>query len=213
MYTTEELIRQLDELEHQLYICRHLSALVELDAMTAAPPNSTIGRSAVMEHLSSKHYTLFASPKTGELLNELSQRKEELPARTVRQTEYLKRSYDRMKAIPHDEYVSYDVLVSEAQNAWVKAKRENDFASFAPYLEKITATQTKFIGYWDPDHKKRPYDVLLDEYEYGLTSAYLDTFFANIKETIGPLVRSISEKDGSPALISSIRKLLLIPSI
>lgn len=194
----EDLIRKLDELERSLYVFRHLSSLVELDAMTAAPQDSAAGRSVVTEYLSKERYGLFASEQTGELLGRLAERKAELPERTARQAEFLKRDYDRMKAVPQDEYVNYDVLVSEAQNVWVKAKRENDFAAFAPYLEKIVETQLRFISYWDPKHEKKPYDVLLNEYEYGLTEEFLDDFFGNLKQTIVPLVRSITEKGWQP---------------
>ena len=38
----EDLIRKLDELERSLYVFRHLSSLVELDAMTAAPQDSAV---------------------------------------------------------------------------------------------------------------------------------------------------------------------------
>ena len=198
MQNTEELVRQLDELERSLYVFHHLSALVELDANTAAPHDTTVGRSAVMEYLSREQYTAFASEKTGELLRELSERKAELSPRDARRVEFLKRDYDHMKAIPQDEYVAYDVLVSEAQNVWVKAKQENDFASFAPYLEKIVASQLRFIEYRDPEHKKKPYEVLLDDYEYGLTEEFLDNFFAEIKKTIVPLVHQITERGRQP---------------
>lgn len=195
----EDLIKQLDELERSLYVFHHLSSLVELDAMTAAPQDTALGRSAVMEYLSNEQYAAFASEKTGELLRKLSERKAELPPRTARQAAFLKRDYDRMKAVPQEEYVKYDVLVSEAQNVWVKAKRDNDFAAFAPYLEKIVETKLRFIDlYWDPKHEKKPYDVLLNEYEYGLTQEFLDAFFAEVKQTIVPLVHAIAEKGWQP---------------
>jgi len=193
-----EMTGRLDELERSLYVFGHLSSAVELDAMTAAPQDSEAGRSVVTEYLSSREYELFTSKKTGELLKELSEHKDELPARAARQAEVLKRRYDRMKAIPQEEYVKYDVLISESQNVWVKAKRENDFASFAPYLEKIIDAQLRFVNYRDPRHYNRPYDVLLEEYEYGLTMDFLDRFFADLKKTIVPLVREISEKGWQP---------------
>lgn len=198
MNNQEEFVKQLDELEKSLYVSRHLSALVELDAMTAAPHDTTTGRSVVMEYLSNENYKAFASEQTGELLSELTDRKTDLSARTARQAEFLKRDYDRMKAIPQEEYVQYDVLISEAQNAWVKAKHDNDFASFAPYLEKIVEAQLRFINYWDPQHTRKHYDVLLDHYEYGLTADSLDQFFSDIKKTLVPLLHAITAKGWQP---------------
>ena len=198
MDTINEMIKKLDELERSLYVFHHLSSVVELDAMTAAPQDTAEGRSAVMEYLSNEEYRVLASEETGALLNGLTERSAELPARAARQAEFMKRNYDRMKAIPQDEYVRYDVLTSEAQNVWVKAKRENDFRSFAPYLEKIVDAQLRFIGYWDPENKRRPYDILLEDYEYGMTMKMLDGFFSEVKKTIVPLVHAIVEKGWQP---------------
>ena len=47
------------------------------------------------------------------------------------------------------------------QQAWVKARQNNDFASFAPFLEQIVVLkreQAAALGY--PQH---PYDALLDD--------------------------------------------------
>lgn len=188
----------LERLERSLYVFHHLSDLVELDAMTAAPANSSGGRSYVMEYISSEKYKRFISRETGELLRELMARKSELPARAVRQTEYLTREFDRMKAIPGEAYVAYQKLISEAQSVWVKAKQQNVFDAFAPYLEKIFDTQMRFIDYWDPRHNHKPYDVLLNQYEYGLTSDMLDKFFARLREEIIPLLNAIREKGRQP---------------
>ena len=198
MSDINELIGKLDELERSLYVFNHLSSVVELDAMTAAPQDTAEGRSAVMEYLSQEEYKAFAGKQTGLLLSELSARKDELSAKDARRVEMLKRDYDRMKAIPQEEYVKYDVLLSESQNVWVKAKRENDFESFAPYLEKIIGTQLRFVDFWDPQHHRKPYDVLLEDYEYGLTTDTLDKFFGELKKTIVPLVRAITEKGWQP---------------
>jgi len=198
MNTAEELTGKLNELESSLYIFHHLSSLLELDATTAAPPDTTRGTGKVTEFLSKEEYSKFASEETGQLLSDILAKSAELPAQTVRQAEFLKREYDQSKAIPQDEYVEYDVLISEAQNAWVKAKRENNFEAFAPYLEKIVSCQKHFIDLWDPDHIRKPYDVLLDHYEYGLTSDFLDSFFDEVKRTIVPLLHAITEKGWQP---------------
>ncbi len=198
MSTTEELIKKLDELERSLYVFHHLSSVLELDATTAAPPDSSEGRSIVMEYLSNEVYKTFASEGTGELLRELNERKAELPAKNARQTELLNRKYHRMMAISREEYVKYDVLISESQNVWIKAKRNNDFESFAPYLEKMIKAKLRFVDLWDPEHKRDPYAVLMDDYEYVMTAKDLDRFFAEIKQTIVPLVHSIAEKGWQP---------------
>ncbi len=198
MTATEDLIKQLDELERKLYVLYHLDCAIELDANTAAPRDTAEGRAIATEYLSSERYKAFASKATGDLLRELCDLKDEIPARSARQAEFLLREYDKMKAIPQEEYVAYQVLLSEAGTAWVKFKHENDFAGFEPYLEKIFNTLLKFINYWDPQHTKKPYDVLLNQYDYGMTCDFLDKFFVALKKEIVPLVHQIAEKGWQP---------------
>ncbi len=198
MTSIEELIKQLDELERKLYVFYHLVNVLELDADTAAPQDTAEGRMIVTEYLSNEKYKAFASKATGDLLRELNERKAELPARSARQAEFLLREYDQMKAIPQEEFVAYNVLLSDSGTAWIKCKRENDFAGFEPYLEKIFNTLPKFVNYWDPQHTKKAYDVLLNQYDYGMTSDFLDKFFAALKKEIVPLVKQIADKGWQP---------------
>ena len=81
------------------------------------------------------------------------------------------------------------MVVNEAETVWEKAKNENDFAAFAPYLEKIVQFNRRFAGYYNAEMK--PYDALLNEYEEGLDMQTLDAFFAQLRSTIVPLVEKI----------------------
>ena len=85
------------------------------------------------------------------------------------------------------------MLTNEASDVWHRAKENNDFESFRPVLEKLVAFNRKFAGYYDPD--KAPYDALLNEYERGVDMAYLDKFFAAVREKLVPLIHAIGEKE------------------
>ena len=68
---------------------------------------------------------------------------------------------------------------------------------FLPYLEKIVATTKKFIGYWG-EKDGNPYNTLLDQYEPGMTTEIIDEVFGELKETIVPLVKKISNQTNQP---------------
>ena len=74
------------------------------------------------------------------------------------------KTLEDMEKIPPDEYREYAELQAVAAQIWQKAKREDDYASFSPTLEKIISYNKKFAGYKAKDGQKL-YDVLLDEYE------------------------------------------------
>ena len=198
MESIKNLTNKLNDLERKLYAIRHLNNVVYTDAVTAAPSDSAAGRSFALEYLSEREYELTASPETKALLTELKTRRDEINAQQYRQAEYLLEAQERTAAIPQTEYVAYGTLLNEAEGVWEKAKHENDFEAFAPYLEKIVETNIRFAEYWDPKGEKDPYDVLLDTYEKGMSMKEYDAFFEALKGAIVPLVKQIREKGKQP---------------
>ena len=61
---------------------------------------------------------------------------------------------------------------------WVKARDEADFIQFAPVLQEWVDLLKKYAGAID---SSRPiYDVLLDDFEKGMTSSRLDEIFTEV---------------------------------
>ena len=58
---------------------------------------------------------------------------------------------------------------SASFNSWVQARKENNFAIYAPELEKMLALKRKQAELYGYD--SHPYDALLDEYERDATVA------------------------------------------
>lgn len=167
----------------------HALGVLFHDGSTVAPKESWAGRGQTMGVMSQIIYDLETKPENGELLTYLEAHAEELTPMERRQVEVMRKSYDQMHKVPAQEYVEYSVLVNEAENVWEKAKNENDFAAFAPYLEKIVSFNQKLAGYYHPE--MAPYDALLNEYEEGLNTATLDTFFAQLRSVIVPLLEKV----------------------
>ena len=169
----------------------HVLGVLFLDATTVAPKDTWEGRGKTMEIMSQITYDLMASPENGELFDYLADNADALNAQTKRELEVLRKNYEQMKKIPADEYVAYSVLLNDAQNVWERAKNEDDFGAFAPYLEKIVEYNRKFAHYYDPN--KAPYDALLNEYEEGLDMVTLDEFFGKLRGVIAQLLEKIGK--------------------
>ncbi len=191
--SVQQALDALQNLEQTKAAYDHAMGVLYLDATTAAPSDTWEGRGKTMEILSQITYDLSVNPDNGELFNFLLSHKEELTAQTLREVEVLKKNYDQMFRIPAEEYVAYSVLMNDAQNVWQKAKTENDFSLFQPYLEKIVDYNRRFAGYYNPD--LAPYDALLNEFEEGLNTETLDAFFAQLRETIVPLIAKIQKAE------------------
>ncbi len=195
---TQEALQELEHLEQVMAAYNHVLGVTYLDAASAAPKGTYEGRGKTMGIMSQITYDLIADPKNEELLAVLEENKQDLDAVANRKVEVLRKQYDQIHRIPAQEYVEYSVLLNDAEAVWENAKNASDFAAFAPYLEKIVDYNRKFAGYYDPG--KDPYDALLNEYEEGLDQKTLDAFFAQLRQTIVPLLGKIKN---APAIDDS----------
>lgn len=184
-----QALEQLRKLSKTYIAYVHAQGVMELDAATAAPKGSWEGRGVTAGVLSEVMYDLIADPKNGELIAYLKEHANELDDMARREVEVLEKNHQRMNRIPANEYVEYNVLLNDAQAAWEKAKNNNDFSVFQPYLEKIVIFNRKFAGYYDPNLPA--YDALLNEYEEGMTMETLDVFFEKLRSAIVPLIEKI----------------------
>jgi carboxypeptidase Taq len=69
---------------------------------------------------------------------------------------------------------------------------KDDYASFAPYLDKLMEMRRRFAQ--RKDAGKPAYDVLLDLYEKGLSTEVLDPFFDLLRAELTPVIQAVSEK-------------------
>jgi carboxypeptidase Taq len=98
---------------------------------------------------------------------------------------------DRHKAVnvPTDLAAEISSANAHAQQAWMAAREKSDFNLFQPALERVLELQHRYIACFDGTGEfAHPYDVLLDDYEPGLTTDELRGLFARIQEELVPLV-------------------------
>ena len=172
----------------------HAISLLHWDLETEAPKNSLKTTSEVIGFFSEKIYEITNSDEINRSLKFLNKEITNLSEIDKRVVSLTSREKERLSKIPKDEYSEYNKLLSQSQNIWAKARKKNNFDLFAPYLEKIIDYQKKYIeriGY-----KKHPYDVLLDDYEEGMSVEKIEPFFNILKEQIVPLLDKI-KKSGS----------------
>ena len=109
-----EALRQLDLLQKKLYALKTADSALYQDGMTVAPRGTSEGRGVALAILAGERQKLMTGRETGELLEFLTSRKEELSFEQRRQTEELFRAYRQIMSIPADEYMEYTWLTNEA---------------------------------------------------------------------------------------------------
>src|SRR5438477_8552245 len=186
-------LEELSSLAREIAIVEAVEAVLGWDERTYMPPAAGEYRAEQMTYLAGLTHKQRTSPRLGELLAELSasdlmKDPHSNAGATVRE---LKRQYDKRVKLPQklvEELMRASVL---GQQAWVKARQDNDFATFAPHIEKIyhlKRQQAECLGYHDS-----PYDALLDEFEPDAKTADVTRVLAQLRAELVPLVQAIMQ--------------------
>ena len=190
--TLEQALARMSELQAAQHAYGHAMGVLSLDGDTAAPSASAHGRADTMGYLSGVTYKLLVNDEVKEALETILVNKDSITPMQARQAELLKEDYDDSVRIPMEEYVAYSSLITTASAVWHEAKEKDDYASFAPYLEQIIDYNKKFAGY--KDATKPAYDVLLDGFEKGASTATLDPFFSLLREKLTPVILEVASR-------------------
>lgn len=90
-----------------------------------------------------------------------------------------------LRRIPAEITREKAALASRAHAAWVAARAANDFAAYAPMLERMMALQRRVAQAIGGDH---PYDAMVGQFEPGQTHARLGAVYKELKDALVPLI-------------------------
>jgi len=182
----------LCHLTRETALLQSIEALIGWDERTYMPPAAGEYRAEQMTYLAGVIHQRRTDKRIGELLGELASSplmkdKHSDDATTIRQ---LKRDYDKQVKLPQslvEELTRASVL---GQQAWVEARKNNDYPSFAPHVKKLfelKKQQAAALGY-----KANAYDPLLDDFEPDARTADVAKVLAELRKDLVPLVQAIS---------------------
>lgn len=169
--------------------------LFEWDDQTTAPFEAADYTSKVVGILSDEYMKSLINDDVRKLLKKLQDDKEQEELTDTQKSivKELAKTFEQLESIPPEEYRAYNELAPVTNRKWVKAKKDNKYEDFAPYLEKIIEYKKKFAGY-RAKNGKNPYEVLLSDFDECFTTEELDIFFDKIKKEIIPLLKKVSAK-------------------
>ncbi len=191
MTAYDELAAHIAEYHDLLCILNTL----KWDMRTMMPAAGAASRGRQLATLTTLAKSIFVSEETARLLDAAesevaSADSDSYQARALQQT---REAYETQRRIPAELVARMAALGAESEAVWAKARIENDFPSFKPYLSQMLALSIELaqaIGY--DDH---PFDALVGQYEPGMTVARLQQIFAELKTGILPLLERIVAVD------------------
>lgn len=191
----KELIRKIEYLKYTT------NSLVYWDKITYMPRGSIEYRSKVMAFMANEQYKLLTSPEFIEHVRYFDNNKQNSEITNAMLKRIHRNSYF-MASIPEQEYSEYIELIAKSEQIWAKAKKNNNFEMFEPYLEKIFDCFRRFSSYFG--YENNPYDSLMDYYEEGLRVDGIDTMASELKSFLLPAIEKIKQCDNTPSALTEI---------
>lgn len=187
-----------EQLKEKLDKCNALQTaltLLQWDIETLAPAHAADQTGKVVGILSDEYFQALINPEVKGLLVQLEQKEQKETLSEVEQAivRELRRTYDQLETIPRKEYSEFSELTLKSSVIWAKARDEDDFDAFAPFLEEIIGYKRRFAEYRKKDEETL-YDILLSDYEPSLSTKDLDEFFSVLKKELVPLIHKVTEK-------------------
>jgi carboxypeptidase Taq len=179
---------------NEMNVFSSVLALLSWDQETHMPARGIQSRSEASGRFAKRLFELGIAPELGEALEALESDESLTPTERASVRDMAK-SYRRQKAIPPTLIEEHAVARSQAQAAWVEARKRSDFSVFQPLLVKMVDYARRFADYYG--YEEHPYDALLEEYEPGMTVKRLQGIIDPLRNQLVPFMRRLIE-EGTP---------------
>lgn len=189
----EKTIADFTALRERITMFQQAATIMSFDSETIAPDGGLAGRAKRAGFFNLEIFKMLTSEEMKGYLAKLSPRMSELDENTRAMVRLAKKAYDSGVKVPPHLVQQFAQLTEEAHVAWKKARANKDFAEFAPWLDKIIAMSNEMLSHRADEVPDGGclYDVLLDDYEDGMTVAKYDVFFDGLKEVLVPLIKNV----------------------
>lgn len=179
-------ITELKKISAELTDLYNIMALLQWDQESQMPDRASETRADQLGTLSAVIHRKEVSIKVGNLLSQAEEQLDRLPEIDRALVRVLRRGYDQSVKLPEDFVGDFSRLTSQGLQVWVKARQQNDFSLFEPYLKKIvemSRRKAEYLGF-----TAEPYDALLDLHEEGLTASEVERMFVDLREPLMAMV-------------------------
>ena len=153
--------------------------LLGWDQETLLPPKSHGFRAEQSAQISGITHRLATAPEVNEWLSACESAQ---PDPTTPKGACLARwrhDYNRAIRIPAKLIEENEQAAGLARGAWVEARKNADFQSFAPHLEKLVSLARQMADLWG--YSDHPYDALLEGYEPGWRTREVTALFDKLQ--------------------------------
>lgn len=190
-----KLLDRLRAIDAEAKLIEHIGAMLGWDQETYMPSSAIDERADQLAFIETLSHQKRTSPEIAEILTALGSTSanpsgpETLPSIDRAYLRVTRRQYDQKTKIPAELVTEMAKATSLSQAAWIEARKNDDFKSFAPHLSRMLDYNKQIAACLAPE--RRPYDVLLDLFEEGATEAQIAGIFGALRSDLVALLDRI----------------------
>lgn len=193
-----EIYDRLCQYVRETALLASIDAVLGWDERTMLPPAAGDYRAEQITLLAGMVHRRWTNPELGRWLTVLL----ETPLAADKHSDtganihWLKWEYDRKVKLPQKLVEELARTASLSEHAWEIARRDNDYATFRPWLEKtvqLKREEAEALGY-----PERPYDALLESFEPETRTSEVEKVLAGLRTQLVPLVEAIRQTGRHP---------------
>jgi carboxypeptidase Taq len=171
------------------------SALLSWDEETFMPPAGATARAEQRATLERLAHERLVSPELGRLLEELAPVEPGLDPESDEAAlmRVLRRDHEKAARVPSELHAEIVRAGSLGYRAWLEARAAGDFGILLPHLERSLELRRRYVECFPV--RDDPYDVLLDDFEPGMTTADVDPVFEQLKAALVPMIAAVAEAE------------------
>jgi carboxypeptidase Taq len=191
-----QAFERLKVLVGEIYDLERTGYLLAWDQETTMPPDAAPGRAEQRATIGRAAHERLVSDELGRLLDEVRGEEESLPYESDEASLIRVARHEHEKASRVPAELRAEILRSGAigLGAWLEARKRRDFEILRPHFEGLLELRRRYIECFEPTED--PYDVLLDDYERGFTTAETEHVLEHLRRELVPLVEAARDADG-----------------
>ena len=170
----------LEQIFRRWSALRGASSMLGWDNAAMMPENSGDARGEQLAALAEVAHEAITHPSISDLLAKADAERDNLDDWQQANLREMKRAWQHETAVPADLVTAISHACHESELYWRKARKENDFASFLPYQDKVLSLMRECAAAKGAAMNLSPYDALLDQFDPGTTSAMVDVIFDDL---------------------------------
>lgn len=185
----EELLKRYEDWRYQCSAYEMALTIIGIDKQTVAPAAGASYRDPRTAYLAGTLFEKKNDPCYKQVMEDLL--KEDIHEELRKELRMELEELNKTQSIPQDFYVAHYERCDASFDAWLKAKKDENYAYFQDHLKAMIEDQKQLIAY-----RHRPesiYEQLLLDNENEVSIAFYDDFFETIKQELVPLIQKIRQ--------------------